>query len=126
GYASAYSEADLQLSNKESIKDTANVLSRTTNAIIIRSYDMNRYGEGQRRLREMAEHASVPVINALDDKDHPCQAMADILTLREKYGNAYKRKKLVVTWAYSVRQKSPGVPHSLMVAGSLLGMNVTM
>ena len=72
----------------------------------------------------MAQYADVPVINALDDKDHPCQVMADVLTLSEKFGKDYKKKKVVMTWGYTKRQKSLGVLHSMMSAGALLGMNL--
>jgi ornithine carbamoyltransferase len=76
-------------------------------------------------LNLMAQHADIPIINALDDKGHPCQVMGDILTLKEKFGEDYKNKKIVFTWGYAVRQKSPGVPQSMLIASSILGMNVT-
>lgn len=124
GHAEHYKSTDLQLSNHESLKDTAAVMSRFLNAIIIRMYDMNAYGDGHDGLHLMAQQADVPVINALDDKEHPCQVMADLLTLKEKYGPDYKQKRVVMSWGYSPRQKSLGVPHSLMVSGAMLGMNL--
>ncbi|MBL0388658.1 ornithine carbamoyltransferase [Tumebacillus sp. ITR2] len=126
GHAEFLSAADLQLSNHESLLDTASVMGRYLDAIIIRMYDMSRYGEGRKSLQLFAEHAGVPIVNALDDQDHPCQVMADLLTMQEKFGaQDYKKKKVVFTWGFSERQKSLGVPHSLMTAGSLLGMNLT-
>lgn len=122
--AEHYSGAELQMSNHESLKDTASVMGRFLDAIIVRMYDMSRYGEGRRGLDTIAEYANVPVINALDDKDHPCQVMADLLTLKEKFGEDYKKKKIVMAWGYTRRQKSLGVLHSMMTAGSLLGMDV--
>jgi ornithine carbamoyltransferase len=124
GHAEYYNASDLQLSNHESLMDTAAVMSRFLDAIIVRQYDMNNYGQGAENLKTLAQHASVPVINALNDKDHPCQVMSDLLTLKEKYGEAYRNKKIVMAWGYSKRQKSLGVPQSLMTAGSLLGMNL--
>jgi len=123
-HAEHYNSADLQLSNREELKDTAAVMSRYLDAIIVRMYDMAQYGKGRASLETIAEHARVPVINALDDKDHPCQVLADILTLQEKYGTHYKKKKVVMAWGYSKRQKSLGVLHSMMTAGSLLGMDL--
>jgi ornithine carbamoyltransferase len=123
-HAEHYSAADLQLSNRESLKDTAAVMGRFLDAVIVRMYDMNFYGQGREALLNIAEHAGVPVINALDDKDHPCQVMADVLTLAEKFGKNYKRKKVVMSWGYSARQKSLGVLHSMMSAGALLGMDL--
>lgn len=123
-HAEYYPSADLQLSNNESLQDTAAVMSRFLDAIIIRTYDMNAYGKGHSDILEMAQHADVPVINALDDKDHPCQVMADLLTLSEKFGKDYKKKKVVMAWGYTKRQKSLGVLHSMMSAGALLGMNL--
>lgn len=123
--AEHYSAADLQMSNHESLKDTAAVMSRYLDALVVRMYDMSNYGAGRAALDTLAQYADIPVINALDDKDHPCQIMADLLTLYERYGQDYKRKKLVMSWGYSKRQKSPGVLHSMLSAAALLGMNVT-
>jgi ornithine carbamoyltransferase len=124
GHAEHLNTADLQISNQESLMDTAAVMSRFLDAIVIRIYDMNFYGMGRESLNTIAQYSEAPVINALDDKDHPCQVMADLLTLREKWGVDYKKKKIVMAWGYSKRLKSLGVLHSMMTAGALLGMNV--
>ncbi len=116
--------SELQIANHESLVDTAAVMARYFDAIVVRMYDMDAYGEGRRNLVAMAAKAAVPLINALDDKDHPCQVMSDILTLREKFGPGYKRRKLLMTWGYSRRLKSPGVLHSMLTAAALLGMDV--
>src|SRR6202035_1801360 len=71
---------DLQLARGESVRDTAYVLSRHVAAIGIRT------GPDE-LVRELAEHASVPVINLLTAGHHPCQALADLLTLREAFGH---------------------------------------
>jgi len=126
GYAEFLSSKDLQLVYHESLKDTAAVMSRYLDALVVRMYDMTQYGKGREALNLIAEHTDIPLINALDDKEHPCQVLGDILTIKEKFGEDYRNKKLVFTWGYSWRQKSPGVPHSMMIAASLLGMNVTL
>ncbi|MFL6261100.1 MAG: ornithine carbamoyltransferase [Thermoanaerobaculia bacterium] len=125
-HAEHYSPAELQLSNNESLIDTAEVMGRFLDGIVVRLYDMSAYGKGRESLRLIADHAGVPVINALDDKEHPCQILADVLTLKEKLGEDFRRKRVVLTWAYAKRQKSPGVTHSMMVAAALLGMNFTL
>src|SRR5262245_25403485 len=71
--------ADLQLSRGESPRDTALVLSRMVSAILIRTF-------AQEEVAEWAEHASVPVINGLTDRAHPLQALADAMTIRERFG----------------------------------------
>jgi len=68
---------DLQLGRGETIKDTANVLDRYLDAIMIRTF-------AQEDVEELAEHADVPVINGLTDYAHPCQALADLMTIRER------------------------------------------
>jgi ornithine carbamoyltransferase len=73
------SASDLQLGRGETIKDTAVVLSRYLDAIMIRTY-------AQADVEELAAHASVPVINGLTDEAHPCQALADVMTIRERFG----------------------------------------
>jgi ornithine carbamoyltransferase len=125
GYAEYFNTNDLQLINHESLIDTAQVMGRYLDGLIVRMYDMNNYGKGREAMELLANYSQLPVINALDDKDHPCQVMGDFLTLKEKLGEEYRRKKVVFTWGYAKRQKSPGVPHSFLSASSLLGMNVT-
>lgn len=73
-----------QLGHKESVADSARVLSRMLSAIVWRTY-------AQSGLEEMAEHSSVPVVNALTDDYHPCQILADLLTLREHFGDVAGR-----------------------------------
>jgi ornithine carbamoyltransferase len=71
--------ADLQLSRGESTRDTALVLSRFLSALMIRTYD-------QAEVDAFAEHASIPVLNGLTDESHPLQALADAMTIRERFG----------------------------------------
>ena len=77
GNAIFLSGADLQLSRGEPIKDTARVLSRYVDAIVVRTY-------GQNILEELAEWASIPVVNGLTDSYHPCQLLADLMTAQEE------------------------------------------
>jgi len=79
GDAIVLSARDMQSSRGEAMSDTAKVLSRYVDAIMMRTSDV-------RRIREMAEHATVPVINGLTDVSHPCQLMADVLTFEEHRG----------------------------------------
>ncbi|MDW4525517.1 hypothetical protein R3398_03915 [Rossellomorea marisflavi] len=124
GEALTYSANELQLANKESMKDTATVMGKYLDGLVVRWYNMNDYGYGRNTLEEIALNSQLPVINALDDKDHPCQIMADVLTLKEKYGQQYKKKKVLFTWGYAERKKSPGCTHSMLTAASLLGMDL--
>jgi len=71
--------AELQLARGESYRDTAQVLSRFLSALMIRTFE-------QKEVEEFAEHASIPVINGLTDESHPLQALADAMTLRERFG----------------------------------------
>lgn len=124
GHSDYYNTNDLQLINHESLMDTIRVMSRYIDGLMVRKYDMNNYGQGHEAMELLAKEGSIPIINGLDDKEHPCQVMADILTIKEKFGEDYKKKRVVFTWGYAKRQKSPGVPHSMMAAASLLGMNI--
>ena len=87
GQALFLSNRDLQLGRGEPIKDTARVLSRYLDGIMIRTY-------GHDRVEELAEWADIPVINALTDLLHPCQALTDLLTIREHKGKDLKGLKM--------------------------------
>ncbi|MCO8144239.1 ornithine carbamoyltransferase [Rhodovulum tesquicola] len=89
GQTMVLSGADMQLGHGETIADTARVLSRYVDLIMIRTFE-------EATLHEMAEHATVPVINGLTNRTHPCQIMADILTYEEHRGPIAGRK---VVWS---------------------------
>ena len=80
GHAVVLSTKDLQLGRGETVADTARVLSRYLDAVAYRAF---RHAD----VVELARHASIPVINALDDREHPCQIVGDLLTLRELWGH---------------------------------------
>src|ERR687888_2455942 len=105
------SASDLQLGRGETIKDTAHVLSRYLDAIMIRTF-------AQADVDELAEQASIPVINGLTDSAHPCQALADVMTIRERFGGF---DDVRVTYLGD----GNNVCHSLMVACAKLGMDFT-
>ena len=79
GHALYLAAGDLQLGRGETLKDTATVLSRYVDGIMIRTF-------AQDDVEELARHASIPVINGLTDSSHPCQALADVMTIRERLG----------------------------------------
>lgn len=89
GETMVLSGTDMQLGHGETIADTARVLSRYVDAIMIRTFE-------EATLLEMAEHASVPVINGLTNRTHPCQIMADVMTYEEHRGPITGRK---VVWS---------------------------
>ncbi len=111
----------------ERVSDVARVLASMGDGIAIRLFGDPIgwvYGDGNAYLREFARWSSVPVINMEDDMYHPCQAMADLLTLREKWGDIAGRK-IVVSWAYSPSLKKPvSVPHSMMAGASFFGAHI--
>src|SRR4051794_20103611 len=99
-----------QLGRGETIEDTARVLSRYVSAIVIRTFC-------QDRIESLAAAASVPVVNALTDLSHPCQALADLLTIREHKGGL---SGLTLTYVGD----GNNVAHSLLLAGCGGGMHV--
>ena len=102
--------ATTQIGRGETIEDTAQVLSRYVSAIVIRTF-------GQDRIERLADAAAVPVVNALTDYAHPCQALADLQTVREKKGGLAG-----LTLAYL--GDGNNMAHSLLLAGALAGMHV--
>jgi ornithine carbamoyltransferase len=112
GWGLFFSPTEMQLSRGESIPDTARVLSRYVDGIMIRTYD-------HADLIEFARHASIPIINGLTDYNHPCQAMADVLTIKEHFGEVTGRKMAYLG-------DSNNVTVSLLAAGLKFGMNMAV
>jgi len=110
GMAHFLSTQDLQIGRGEPVCDTARVLSRYVDGILIRTY-------AQSEVEELAKYADVPVINGLTDLYHPTQALADMLTILE-----YKQKLAGIKLAYI--SDGNNMVHSLMIAGTKLGMEV--
>lgn len=115
--------------HSEDIADTARTLSRMGEAISIRCFGDAvgwRWGMGNQVIREFAKWSDIPVINMEDDWYHPCQAMADIMTIKEKF-NELAGKKIVMSWAYAPDTKKPlSVAHSMIEVASKFGMEVTL
>ena len=108
----------------EEIADTAKVLSRYGHGIGIRIY-FPEYGEGERVIREYAKHATIPVISMESDVYHPCQALADLMTIKEKFKET-KKLKYVQAWAHSPDAlRVSAVPNSNVQIMPRFGMDVT-
>ena len=106
------SAADLQLGRGETIRDTAVVLSRYLDAIMIRTF-------AQADVEELAASASIPVINGLTDSSHPCQALADVMTIRERFGRLEGLKVVYLG-------DGNNVCHELMFGAVKLGLNMSV
>jgi ornithine carbamoyltransferase len=111
GYPMLVDGALAQIGTRESVPDTARVLGRMTSAIVWRTF-------GQERLEAMAEHAGVPVVNALTDEFHPCQLLADLQTIQEHKGAL---AGLVVAF---LGDAASNMSHSFLLAGATAGMHV--
>jgi len=109
GHALFLNRNDIQISRGESIRDTAQTMSRYLNGIIIRTF-------GHRNVVELARGATIPVINALSDQSHPCQALADYQTILEKKGSLDGLKIAYIG-------DGNNVAHSLMMGASKLGLH---
>ncbi|HLW18170.1 MAG TPA: ornithine carbamoyltransferase [Actinomycetota bacterium] len=112
GHAVVLSSTELQLGRGETIEDTARVLSRYLHALVVRTFE-------QDRLERLARWGSIPVINALSDLMHPCQALADLQTIHEHFGTL---EGLSLTYVGD----GNNVAHSLMTGCALVGMNITV
>jgi ornithine carbamoyltransferase len=106
----ALSSAELQLGRGETIEDTGRVLSRYVDLVVLRTF-------GQERLEGLARTATVPIVNALSDFEHPCQCLADLLTVQERKGRLSG-----LTMAYL--GDGNNVAHSLLLGGAKSGMHV--
>ncbi len=134
GHAQYIAATDLRLSLEdkpgagETIKDTAKVMARYAHGIGIRLLEdkVSRYGEDTEIMYKFAEHAEVPVINMASNIWHPCQAITDLFTLREKLGRDLKGIKYTIMWAYSPWARSLGSVQDEMIIAARFGMNVTV
>lgn len=106
------SSADLQIGRGEPIQDTARVLSRYLDGIMIRTY-------GQDEVENLAQYGSIPIINGLTDFCHPCQVLADLMTIREKFGHLEGLKMAYIG-------DGNNMANSLIVGGLKTGMDVAI
>jgi ornithine carbamoyltransferase len=113
GHAVVVDGRSTQLGREETLQDTAKVLSRYVDAIVWRTY-------GQARLSAMAETATVPIVNALSDKFHPCQVLADLQTIAERIGSL---RGLRMSF---FGDGANNMAHSLMLGGVTAGMDVAI
>jgi len=113
GHALFLSSRDIQIGRGEPISDTAKVLSRYVDGIMARTF-------AHKTVTDLAEHASVPVINGLTDLSHPCQVMADYFTAWEKFGGDLKGRK--IAWIGD----GNNMAHSLMFGAPKVGMHIAV
>lgn len=113
----------------ERVCDVARTLDRYGHAIAIRMYGEPAgwiYGRANEVIKEFAKWSRIPVINMECDKYHPTQALADLVTIKEKFGE-FKKRKFVMSWAYSASTHKPlAVPQSCVLATTKMGMDVVL
>lgn len=112
GHALFLSSRDLQIGRGEPVQDTARVLSRYLDGIMIRTFE-------QKEVEDLAKFGSIPVINGLTDFCHPCQVLADLMTIREKFGSFSGLKMCFIG-------DGNNMANSLIVGGLKVGMNVAV
>jgi ornithine carbamoyltransferase len=111
GHAIFLSNNDIQLGRGETIEDTAIVLSRYVDILMYRS-------KSSKDMKELADYATVPVINGLDNKEHPCQVITDLMTIKENKGN-FKGSNFVY-----IGDGANNMSHSYLIGCAMVGMNV--
>ena len=112
GHALFLSSRDLQIGRGEPVQDTAHVLSRYLDGIMIRTFE-------QKEVEDLAKFGSIPVMNGLTDFCHPCQVLADLMTIREKFGSFSGLKMCFIG-------DGNNMANSLIVGGLKVGMNVAV
>ena len=113
---------------EEHVKDAARTLSRYIDVLGIRQISKGTSWERDRQdllLKSYARHATIPVINLESAMEHPCQAIADVFTMRERL-HRLRGKKLTLAWCNHPEQKSPGGSHSVLLLAATLGMDITL
>lgn len=112
GHALFLSSKELQIGRGEPVQDTARVLSRYLDGIMIRTFD-------QKEVEDLAKYGSIPIINGLTDFCHPCQVLADLMTIREKFGSFHGLKMCFIG-------DGNNMANSLIVGGLKVGMSVAV
>ena len=112
GTALTIPPTEIQLGRGETLEDTARVLSRYLDGLVIRTY-------AQSELEDWAQHADIPVINGLSDYSHPCQILADLMTVKERFGRIRGLK-------YAYIGDGNNVAHSWILAAGILGLDLTL
>ncbi|HRY30022.1 MAG TPA: ornithine carbamoyltransferase [Elusimicrobiota bacterium] len=124
GHAHDLTPDKMQISHGETPKDTGMVLSRYGHGIAIRNCF---YKVGNKYIREVANYASVPVISLQCDVDHPCQTIADLMTIREKFGTNLRGLKVAASWTYAPAYARPlSVTQGLITLLPRFGVDVTL
>jgi ornithine carbamoyltransferase len=112
GHPVVLTQAEVGLGTREAVKDIARNLARWVDIIVARVHK-------HKTLEEMAEWADVPVINALSDIEHPCQALADLFTLKERFGDVKGKHLVFIGDGFNVA-------HSLLLLSAMLGVNISV
>lgn len=112
GHAMYLSTRDIQMGRGETIADTARVLSGYLDGIMIRTFE-------QATVQELADHSSIPVINGLTDDFHPCQVLADLLTIQEHFGSLQGKKMAYIG-------DGNNMANSLMIGAAKVGMDISI
>jgi len=124
GHAIYLTPSGTQVGHGENAKDTGMVLGRYGHGIAVRDC---RTDIGQAYQYDLAKYIDIPVISMQDDVDHPCQAMADLMTIREKFGKDLRGRKFVISWTYAPKYVRPlSVPQALIMLMTRFGMDVTL
>jgi N-acetylornithine carbamoyltransferase len=124
GHAQFIDHTTTQISHGDTAKEIGEIVGRYTDGIAIRQCD---WDEGNQYIRAVAKASRVPILNMQCDIYHPFQILADMLTIREKFGNDLRGKTINVSWAYaSSYQKPISVPQSLILLMTRFGMNVRL
>ncbi|AKI96686.1 ornithine carbamoyltransferase [Kosmotoga pacifica] len=124
GHAHFLNPKVMQTAHGEVARDTAMILSRFGHAIAVRHC---AYKIGNAYLRELAKYSSVPILNLQDDYYHPMQVLADIMTIREKFGQNTRGLKVTISWAYAESHLKPlSVPQSQILLFPRYGLDVTL
>ncbi|MFP5225562.1 MAG: ornithine carbamoyltransferase [Actinomycetota bacterium] len=112
GHPLVLSGADLQLGRGETLEDTARTVSRYLHGFVVRTFE-------QQRLELLASHSTIPIVNALSDTEHPCQTLADLLTLRQRFGTL---SELEISYIGD----GNNVANSLIIGCALAGIQITV